>query len=430
MMNSYIFYKPSLKNWNYTVILIASVFAFQILDNKYWEIMPFITAGEALLVFSVPFLTYGLLKSSITTGLYFYFFAVFSCLYLLLTGLSFYFSISPGSSFRFFVTVLVQVLFSLLVMVNIREGYYEKIFLIFGLVAILSGALNVLNVYVPNFELLQVRTNAGRSFFGFNLGSQRAVSVTNIYAQLGSHLVLGSMFLIGFFVQKKHETGKYIYILLSCLTGLLFILSVISLQSRATFISTLLSIVLFVFIFLKRKTKIFVVFLSFVLILWLGFINKFFYVFYNEFVGMRAGTVFRRLEQYSHSIDIIAENPVGIGHGTFKETVGHGAVLHNTILDSFVSSGWIGGISFLILLILPVLLYGKREFLKQPIFSGLLSGYIGVLFLSNFHTGTTSILYILTSSIIVACYYTKGQQLIKNGKHFLWQAVRKINSGR
>lgn len=76
------------------------------------------------------------------------------------------------------------------------------------------------------------------------------------------------------------------------------------------------------------------------------------------------GAHFGRFARYSYGLQWIMEAPLGYGFGKFRETFGEDT--HNVYLKAFLAYGWLGGLSYLILVCTTLAIGVKHLFKATP----------------------------------------------------------------
>jgi hypothetical protein len=123
-----------------------------------------------------------------------------------------------------------------------------------------------------------------------------------------------------------------------------------------------------------------------------------------------------RKDLYKTALDLIPENPFGIGLGHFNE-FSYFYYPHNLVLESFAEGGWIFGTHMVILLLTSLFIFNKLSKTKDYIYQGLYALFLIALINSMFSGDLTSpkelymsISLSLTFYIIELTNKTKPQQ--------------------
>ena len=375
-------------------ICFAFLLLGQLLNNSTMKIISFLSLGELLMAPLLLLFFFSLLYGELRVKK--------SELFLiLLISIFFYSSIfgligGEGSdSIKYIGTVMAQCFVCFAVIIFWRPDWEYVFFYVLVWMSLIMGVINILNAYLPGFDLFAARELIARELYGVPIAVRRVVSFTDIFGQFLYLFLLGSFIMM----DKVYAVQKYGF-MLTIVIVLFSFLTVLSTQSRGGLLAYLLGLVIYFFIRFRWSYKIVLVLFSFFVVFVYGS------VFFDHLVSIKINTYENRIYSFLDSVDIIYENPFGLGFRGFQNLTGSDIILHNTVLDAFVSNGFVGGMVFLTVIVLPFIVFitqKKRAYVEN--YAGLMAGYASVVLMINGYNALTEYSVLFVPIIVLLIFF-------------------------
>jgi O-antigen ligase len=398
-----------------SAFLIALIYSVQVFNNNYLHIAGPLTLGELLSLILFATLLIALISRPLESVPFSGKFAVaaFSVYWLCALG-AVAISPVPAISMNFLATVTFQLMLFSSILFFLRPNDVFRILKLLGLFAAILGLINFWNSVPGVVDFFQSRQNQSRGLVGIRLPIQRVVSFTNIYGQLGGLLVFGFFILCG--CSLWQQKGIFNVRRFGHLVLLFFVfLGIVALQSRATLLGFSAGLLVFLFFMSGHWLRLFSFLLSalIIVIFWkplLGLLEN----TYQVIVGLQSSTVNTRLSGYMDALELIGKHPLGVGQGSFGVVTDNRAVLHQTFLDAFVSTGWMGGIALCAAVLTPVAALLPSAMSRNTLAAGFLAGYASIFCVLNFYTGLTEYFFWLLIPLGIALGRFLDRQSLRN----------------
>jgi hypothetical protein len=397
-------------NYDLLTIFFIAMLASQVLNNEQASFFEFFSVGK---IFTATFIFLGsiyILSRGMVVSFNSYSFQVFLILvlYFLLSLLPLFYSIESYYAIKYFITVTMQFMLSIMVILCWKKSWIKISLNTFILVALILVITNSANAFLPGFELMRARDLIGREFFGIKVSETRVITFTNIYGQFACFVLVGGWILIDNCTKmRRSKIERYIT---TVLASSILLFGVISTQSRSTYIGFFIATVVFVIF----SSKTFVKSVMFLILFW--FIIAYGGYIYQAFVAVKVITVENRIKHMHEALFLLLKYPMGLGQGGFQALTGSEVVLHNTFLEAFVIGGAGYGLIFLLSQLYVIFsLWPYRHLPSLPI-RGFIAGYFGVLFVMNFYNGITEYQYFLFPVIASQMAYYAKYCFVYRGK--------------
>lgn len=342
---------------------------------------------------------------------------VISTLIIPLTLLIFYFT---NSSLKIYKSAVIYITFqfSLVIYIGVLEnirGSFDETFLqilalgfMFGLsILLFNTSFDELSTYLiigglpviiadlaAVTDLIQFGSTSYVVFPGFETGG---IGIDALYGEHGISVLVSAIAAIYKSITVK-SNKKIIYVIIVFLSIFVLFLS----QSRSSVLAFAIALTILI-VFLTPSYKI-----KYIMVLIGGFILTFSMVL---LAYLRPQTLSTRIDQIYLAFNLLLKYPLtGIGWDVFS--IYSGLALHFTPLSYFVSTGFFGGILFIILFIYPIVELSKGITNtggdESLILVSLLAMYIGITVEIFLYPSTPNVP--LLSIGLLSCHYSSRSQ--------------------